>query len=233
MIDTQVRPSEWSSTDQPQSGLNPTGTPAFTLDSLKIVTFPARIFLALGWLRAGTEKLIDVNWWTGSELEHFLTLQRSQALPFMHPLIDRVFAPAAIIVAVLVLASQFAIGAALITGRRLQAAICLGMVLNVVFVAMGAVTPSAFYLVLQLTLLAALGQRSTRSPRLASRWIRLGVCLAVAAAMLPLVGTLHPSEVIEDPALMLATIALLGASVDGLQILQARLDALHNEALGL
>lgn len=191
------------------------------LDSLKVVTFPARMFLALGWMRAGVEKAISVEWWTGSELNTFLAVQRDHALPFMGPIIDNVLVPAVVPLTVAVVALQFAIAFGLVRARRLRSALLAGMALNVIFVLLGAVTPSAFYLVLQLTVLAALGERDRRQTAPRVRWFRASLCLVAGAAMLPFAQTVHPAEVIDDPALMLATIATLCASIDVLRIGQA------------
>lgn len=187
-------------------------------ESLQIVTLPARLFLALGWLRAASEKLIDVNWWTGYELDVFLIEQRPRALPFMQPVIDRVFTPTVLAIAAIVMVAEFAIGLALARAKHMRTALVAGITLNVVFVLLGVVTPSAFYLILQVTLLVALGERTNDRVTLRQLWGRAIACLVAALAMLPFATTLHPAEVIEDPALMLATVAGLCASVDLLRI---------------
>ncbi|BAN01664.1 hypothetical protein [Ilumatobacter coccineus] len=181
-----------------------------------ILLFPIRIFLGFGWLRAGIEKFIDADWWTGDKLRQFLDVQRETALPFMGPLIDDLFAPLAGVIAVAVMIGQLAIGVCFVTTRWLRPALWAAITLNVVFVAMGAVDPSVFYLVIELSLLAALalgviGGRPRR-PNPSS----VGAKVGVAIAMLPFVDTVHPAEVIHDPAIILVTVAMLGAATEAL-----------------
>lgn len=215
-ITSPIRPSDAPVEPALQHKPDPEPGPIQPLDPLKVAVFPARAFLGLGWIRAGTEKLIDVDWWTGDGLREFLTSQESHQLPFMRLPSEWLFAPLAVPVSLFVMVVQFIIGVCFVTGRRLQAALWAGVALNSVFVLMGAVTPSAFYLVIQLTLLAALGAH-VFAPTL----VRLGRVLAaavVAVLLAPFVSTLHPAEVIDDPALMLITVAMLAASVEVLRI---------------
>ena len=205
--------------DRPPSHEPPPGQSAHQrVDPIKVVVFPIRAFLGLGWLRAAVEKLIDLDWWTGQALRDFLIEQRADALPFMQAPTDLVFRPLAGQIAFVVMVLQFMIGAAFITGRRLCEAIWVGIMLNTTFVLMGAVDPSAFYLVMQVSLLAALGCATQASTRPRTRLARLVGCGAVALAMAPFVSTLHPAEVIHDPALMIITIAALAASVEAIRL---------------
>ena len=45
-----------------------------------VVLLPLRIFLAAGWLRAASEKLIDPQWWSGDKLRSYVTAQHQTAL---------------------------------------------------------------------------------------------------------------------------------------------------------
>lgn len=174
------------------------------------------MFLGFGWLRAGIEKMIDESWWSGDPLRLFLIEQRSFALPFMEPLIDELFEPFAPLIALFVLFAQLAIGVAFVTTRGLRPALWAGVTLNVVFVAMGAVDPSVFYLVIQLSLLAAValgvfgGQRREPNP------ISIGLKLGVAASLAPLAKSIAPADVIHDPAVIMVTVALLAAATESL-----------------
>lgn len=185
-------------------------------DPLKVAVFPARAFLGLGWIRAGVEKLIDVDWWTGEALRTFLTTQAPHQLSFMDAPSEWIFAPLAVPVALFVMVAQLMIGFCFLTGRKLHKALWGGIALNCIFVLMGAVTPSAFYLVIQVTLLAALSAAVVIPATI--RLGRIALAGVVAASLAPSISTLHPAEVIDDPALMLITVALLAATVDALRI---------------
>jgi len=183
---------------------------------LAIVLLPLRLFLAAGWLRAGVEKLIDPDWWNGSELRGFLERQHDHALPFFRPVMDQLIAPMAVTVAVVVMVTQIACGVAIGLGRPLRMALRWGVVLNVSFVLAGAVNPSAFYLVMEMVLLLAIADGAIgRSPSLPSRRT-LGAAAAaggVALLFTPYIRTLQPADVIDDPAMMLSFLAAVLALV--------------------
>jgi thiosulfate dehydrogenase (quinone) large subunit len=180
-----------------------------------IVLLPLRLFLAAGWLRAAAEKLIDHEWWSGEKLRSFLDAQHRDALPFFRPVMDSVIAPYAVQVAAAVAILQLLIGLALLVGRPLRTALWAGIVLNVVFVLCGRVNPSAFYLVMEASLLYAVSTghlgRGVRTPT-ARSFLTIGAWLAVAGAMAPFVRTLEPAEVIDDPAMMLVFLSLVMAA---------------------
>ena len=178
---------------------------------LAIIMFPARAFLALGWIRAGAEKLIDTRWWAGDYITNFLADHEESMLSIMAPVTELIGVRVAALLALVVLLAEFAIGVCLITGRFQRQALWAACALNVSFVALGAVSPSAFYLVLQMTLLLALAsaRRPASKPQTSSS---VGGWIIAALAMLPFITTLHPHEVIDDPAIMLATLAALRAA---------------------
>jgi hypothetical protein len=169
----------------------------------------ARLFFGLGWIRAATEKLIDPYWWNGTTIERFLTEHVDSTLAWYRPFTEHVVAPQLDFVVVLVVALQLVAGVSLLTGRALGLGLAIGIVLNLNFVAAGAVNPSAFYLIAQISLALWLVEQH---PEPAGRRALLGgtlivVVLGVLSA--PLIGTLHPAEVIDDPAVMFLTFALL------------------------
>lgn len=174
-----------------------------------VLVVPLRLFLIAGWLRAAAEKFTDEHWWSGSGVRAFLQLERPSALPFMRPLMDGVFTSQAQAIAVVVAVTQVVIAVGLGTGWFTRTALWMGIVLNVTFIACGRVNPSAFYLVMELALLAAL------APRRQVRPVALGASLVgslvVAVAMLPFVDSLRPASLVADPAAMLAFQAVLVA----------------------
>lgn len=207
-VDITVSPSPERSTHPPSR--SPVGD-QIDGGADRFVLFPARAFLAFGWLRAGVEKAIDPQWWSGAKLTTFLDDQSDSMLPFMEPLTNAFVAPAPFITAAIVLAVELVLGVLILTGRRLGPALLGASALNVIFVLMGVVTPSAFYLVIQLTLLLALAARTG--------WFNARRRLAVIAgagltgiALTPFVATIHPAEVIHDPAIMLVTVGALAAA---------------------
>ena len=70
------------------------------------------------------------------------------------------------------------------------------------------VNPSAFYLVMQLTMLFALSRPVT--PTIATR--RAVLWMIPATLVLPFATTLHPRDVIDDPALMLSFLGVATAA---------------------
>ena len=193
-----------------------TRRPAFQVATSSILLFPIRLFLGFGWLRAGTEKVLDSTWWTGEYLRLFLIEQRPVALPFMPGLIDALFDPFAVPIALVVMLAQLVIGFAFVTTRQLRPALWIGVTLNVVFVAMGAVDPSVFYLVIQLSLLAAVSLGVFDERRRDPNPVSIGLKLGVAGALAPYAMTIAPAEVIHDPAIILMTVAILAAATETL-----------------
>ena len=168
---------------------------------------PLQLFLAAGWFRAGVEKVIDPSWWTGAHLLGFLEEQRTHMLPFFVPFADHVVEPIAPVVAWIVVWTQLSIAICLVTNRHVKPALWAGIVLNLCFTMAGRVNPSAFYLVMQVTLLFALSRPV--APRIALR--RAALWLVPAAVFLPFARTIQPAEVIDDPALMISFMAALAA----------------------
>lgn len=183
-----------------------------------LALLPVRVFLALGWIRSGIEKLISAQWWSGDVVTQYLVEQRPRMLPPLLPLVDGFFTPLAAVLSVIVLLLQLVTGAALLSGREVavRPALWAGIAMNVTFIALGTVNPSAFYLVMQLALLLGLElQKDVERPP--ERRAQLGraaktagtVVAASTLLLVPLVTTLHPAKVIEDPAIMLITLGLL------------------------
>ncbi len=175
---------------------------------------PVRIFLAVGWLRAGSEKLVDSEWWSGAGLRTYLAEQHDAALPFFRPVMDHLIAPAAVLVALVVMVTQIACGLAIGIGKRLRLALRWGFVLNIVFVLTGSVNPSAFYLVMELVMLCAIadGTLGVESSTPSRRTIGLAaVSAALAVVCVPYIRTIEPERVTDDPAMMLSFIGAVVA----------------------
>ena len=175
--------------------------------SVAALLLPLRLFLAAGWLRAGVEKMIEPDWWTGDLLADFLNEQRTEMLPFFRVFADAFVSPFTGPVAWLVVEAQIAIGLCLLLGRHTKQALWAGVVLNLTFVMSGRVNPSAFYLVMEIVLLFALSR-----PVPVHTAVRRAVLWSIPAlAVLPFASTIAPAEVIDDPALMLSFVSGLAA----------------------
>jgi hypothetical protein len=81
---------------------------------------------------------------------------------------------------------------------------------------LGAVDPSVFYIVIQLSLLAAVALGVFGEQHRAPSPISLSLKVAVAAVIAPLAMTVAPADVIHDPAVILVTVALLVAATEAL-----------------
>lgn len=162
-------------------------------------------FIGLGWLRAAVEKAIDSSWWSGEYLGDFLVAQQDLALAWYEPFLNFIVAPNAVAISFIVMIAQFAIGGALLAGRRQGLALGAGMFLNLMFIAAGAVTPSVFYLLAQGAVALWLAERSRRRDLTKLYDMALLGGATLTGLSLPLTETIDPAEVIHDPAIMLAT----------------------------
>ncbi|MEY2583532.1 MAG: thiosulfate dehydrogenase (quinone) large subunit [Ilumatobacteraceae bacterium] len=177
-----------------------------------VVLLPLRLFLAAGWLRAGAEKLIDPQWWTGAKLRTFLDAQHDAALPFFRPVMDGLIAPHAQVVAIVVVVTQLLCGLAIAIGKPLRPALRWVFLMNVVFIMTGKVNPSAFYLVMEIALLFAIADGVISVRPSAPSWRTVVAAVAssgLGAAVAPYIRTIEPAKVIEDPAMMLTFTAFI------------------------
>lgn len=163
-----------------------------------------QIFFGLGWLRAAAEKTISVDWWTGNTIRSFVAEHADLSLAWFAPILDQLVVPFAPLVAIGVLLSQLAIGVSLVINRGAASLLWVAMGLNLAFIAAGAVNPSIFYVVGQGAILLWLfGRKRSTASRSAALRLVTAVGVAVAAISAPFINTLHPAEVIDDPAIVL------------------------------
>lgn len=168
-----------------------------------------QLFLGFGWLRAVAEKIIDPEWWTGAAIERFLVDHRGRALEWYEPFVSRVVEGNLVLVAATVVAIQLFAGLALLGGRQTGLAIGLGVLLNLNFVAAGAVNPSAFYLVMQGALALWLFEQGRHRLKLVYLDVSAVVLGMLGLASIRFISTVHPAEVIDDPAAMLSFMGVL------------------------
>lgn len=163
------------------------------------------LFIGLGWLRAAVEKVVSPDWWNGREIEAFADQHVDLTLPWFRPVLDFLLT-IDVVVVVAVLAGQLVAGLALVTGIRIRTGLFIGMTMNLVFIMIGAVDPSIFYLILQAVLWLWLFEAHVEHRvglRSLNILIACGVVLALASA--PFVSSLDPGNVVEDPPIILVT----------------------------
>ena len=171
-------------------------------------------FIGLGWLRAGVEKVIDPTWWSGAYLDDFLDEHAGESLGWYEPFIDLIVSPLGVVISAVVMVAQFAVAGSLLSGRRVAAGLAAGIFLNLNFIAAGAVSPSVFYVLSQGALALWYAERSQRRDTANALEITAAVGAGMALAQVPWIETLAPADVIEDPAIIMATVggfAALGA----------------------
>lgn len=205
-----------------------------------VLLFPLRLFIGVGWLRAGAEKALNPQWRDGHALAAWLShhvpaspypayaaLLRHDVLPLPTPL------------ALIIMFGQLLVGLGVLTGTYTRAALLAGIFMNLNFVAAGAPTPSAFYLVIQAALLAGgaglvfsvdrwWASRRVRDPlafmtaleapasskrraRQALKFLPLVVLPLLAFWSLRYAHDFSPAGSVEDPAIILAVASFFAA----------------------
>ncbi len=172
----------------------------------------SQLFFAMGWLRAAAEKVISPAWWSGETIWAFLTAHDADTVAWFRPVVDMAVVDHVPLYVVGIVLTQLACGLLLLTDRHLPLALAVAMTMNIAFVAIGAVNPSAFYLVGQgaIALWLVGTRRPTATLSTALRWTT-GFAAAVTLISLPLIRTVDPHGVIDDPAAMMATLGALTA----------------------
>ena len=191
----------------------------------RAVLLPLRLFIGVGWLRACLEKALNPEWWNGHALSAWLTHHLAASpYPAYAALMAHGFRPHALHLGLLVMALQLLVGLGILTGTYTRPALLAGIVLNLNFVAAGAPTPSAFYLVIQLALLTGgaglvfgfdglrTGGRHRARPFNTPGAALLLLCLlALGGGSLPFARDFSVGGSVGDPAIILAVTAFFGA----------------------
>ncbi len=169
----------------------------------------------MGWIRAAAEKAIDPTWWSGEYLLGFLAEHDGEALGWYEPFVQTLVQPGAVSMSYVVFALQLAVGVLLLLGRRVSLALGLGIFMNLNFIAAGAVDPSIFYVLAQGAVALWLAERAGLASLQKLRIAAIGA-MAMAIMSVPYIATIHPADVIHDPAIILVTagaLALASAEV--------------------
>lgn len=169
-----------------------------------------QLFIGLGWLRAAVEKVIDPSWWSGVDVQVFLFQHSDDMLGWYRPIANNWIAPYAASIAIAVVAIQLFAASSLLSGRLVRLGLFVGMFLNLNFMAAGSVNPSVFYLLAQGVLALWLAELSLPG-KLVPGMLSAAAYLSYVVGMmsLPYIRTLHPAEVMSDPALMLVFSSVL------------------------
>jgi uncharacterized membrane protein YphA (DoxX/SURF4 family) len=204
---------------------------------------PLRLFIAFGWLRAAAEKSLNPNWFDGTALSGFLNTQLQAdhvVFPAYAWLISHVFLPGAPVLAWIVLIGQIMVGLGLLFGAFSRGALLGGLFMNLNFIAAGAPSPSVFYVVIQILLLASSSGRvfgldgvahqnvmlrslvqpaqrrlgRQRAQFRVSRHLMLGLAVlsaVLALCALPYAKDFSPKGSINDPAILMCVLGLYAA----------------------
>jgi uncharacterized membrane protein YphA (DoxX/SURF4 family) len=153
--------------------------------------------------------------------------------PIYRNLIQNVFAPNALALSWLIMVGQILVGAAILTGTFTNFALLCGLFMNLNFILIGEVNPSAFYVVIQVVLMVtnvgySLGLDAILAKKIpigllvaqpyskrkywhVERGIYLGVSTALAflaLAIIPFIRDFSPHSV-DDPAMILLVLAII------------------------
>lgn len=205
------------------------------LQKQAVILLPLRLFIGLGWLRSSVEKLSDPEWYSGVALHHFFFERIADgdvAFPFYQLLMEGPFSAHAPLLSKLIMVGEFYCGVAILVGLFARPALLAGLFMNLNFILAGSINPSAFYIVIQLTLLfsaagSVFGVGSLLAPNnlfsdISPRrmWIiektkmRLCFCGALLCGLLALlmasqVQHIDPAQSVEDPAMLLLILCAL------------------------
>ncbi|MDV6376607.1 hypothetical protein [Deinococcus arenicola] len=167
--------------------------------------------------------------------------------PWERALIEQVYLPHAAVLGWIVILGELLVGVGLLTATRTHLALLGGLFMNLNFVAAGAPTPNAFYIVMQLALLfhgqhalslerALPWQSEKRAPwRLPLGLYAGGVVASVVlgAVMLTYGRDFTPSGSVEDPAILLAVMAFYTAGYLSVMALRHHPDWFRQWAAGM
>jgi len=198
------------------------------------ILLPLRLFIGLGWLRSSIEKVVEPEWYNGIALNLFFSERIAAgdvAFPFYQSLMEGIFSTHAPLLGKIVIVGEFYCGIAILFGLFMRPALLAGIFMNLNFILAGSVNPSAFYIVIQLTLLSsnvgrifaldplllrtALFSSVTPQRRLQIQRakVMLYFCGALGCGLLAIpvaaqIQTINPAHSVEDPAMLL--LILLG-----------------------
>ena len=129
-------------------------------DILKNTAFllPLRLFIGLGWIRAGTEKIISEKWISGEMLNNYFIVQLSNGsiqIPLYTQCIEQFFIPNLQTLSWIIIIGQLLAGVSIFFGIFCNIGLLGGLFMNLNFILAGSINPSAFYMIIQSVLFTA------------------------------------------------------------------------------
>ena len=129
-------------------------------DILKNSAFllPLRLFIGLGWIRAGTEKIISEQWLSGEILSNYFIVQLSNGsihISFYTQCIEQLFIPNVQPLSLIIVIGQLLVGVSILFGLFCNIGLLGGLFMNLNFILAGSINPSAFYMIIQSVLFTA------------------------------------------------------------------------------
>ena len=117
---------------------------------------PLRLFIGLGWFRAGISKLTKPGWYNGDALQKFLVEHLDKGdivFPPYEFLVNNLFLPNVALLSWIIVIGQILCGISILAGAFTNLALMMGLIMNLNFILAGAPNPSAFYVMIQIVLL--------------------------------------------------------------------------------
>jgi hypothetical protein len=201
-----------------------------------LLLLPLRIWIGLGWLRIGIANALQPEWLDGTALIGFLHRQAEAGtapLSLYPDLVVDIAERAATPLGMIVVCCQIAIGLGLITGTLTNLALLTAILLNVNLILVGVASPSQYYIVSEVVLLAGgagaaysidrwlsrylgsvvlTGHRGIVDGVQMSRSVLVLLALAtggLAVAMVPTVEAVLPDRGVDDPGFILLGLLVL------------------------
>lgn len=121
-----------------------------------------RLFLGAIWLRAAFSKAISPAWLSGESISEFFAggnvgfaTRHLEHAPALYQDLMVSFSNYPVLMSMIVMLMQAAIGLSILTGYKMRLGIIAGIFLNINFISAGVILPSFFYIVFGLSLLAS------------------------------------------------------------------------------
>ena len=201
-----------------------------------LLLLPLRLWVGIGWLRAGLEKVVQPEWFDGTALTQFVQQQADAgtapwliSIDLLARLVERAAAPLGLVV----VCAQIAIGLCLLTGTLTNLALLTAIAINVNLILAGIAAPNHFLIVIEVVLLAGGAGAAYGLDRWLSRVLRTSlltghrgmvdgvelprgalVLLAVAAcglaaAAVPRIGSVLSEGGMNDPGFTLVALGVV------------------------
>jgi hypothetical protein len=201
-----------------------------------LLLLPLRIWIGLGWLRIGIANALQPEWLDGTALIGFLHRQAEAGtapLSLYPDLVVDIAERAATPLGMIVVCCQIAIGLGLITGTLTNLALLTAILFNVNLILIGVPSPSQYYIVSEVVLLAGgagaaygidrwlsrylgsvvlTGHRGIVDGVQMSRSVLVLLALAtggLAVALVPTVEGVLPDRGVDDPGFILLGLLVL------------------------